>query len=582
MISLRRLLPTWLQHYPRQHLSDDLIAGVVVGILVIPQSLGYALLAGLPPVYGLYAAIIPVLVYAWIGASATQAIGPVAITSIMTAQALGSLATQAPELLENLALYASFAALLGLMTGLILVLAGWLRLGWLTQFMSRGVVSGFISGAALLIILSQLKHLFGIPLQGDRLPNLVSSFWQHATELHGLTALLGSMAIVLLLLNRRYLNPLLLRRGFSTTTAALLTKLVPVLVVIIATLCTAYWGLAGHGVAIVGDIPSGLPQLSLPALPSLSIGLQLLPAAGLIALIAFISSASVAQEFALKRHEIFDANRELSGLGYANVAGAFSQGFPVTGGFSRTAVNVEAGAQTPLAGVGSALVMLLVLLLLSSWFYHLPLAVLGAGIIVAVWSLIDVQTLKLAWQSDRMDAWVWLATAAGVVMLGLQVGLMLGLMLSFMGLLWQSSHPHLAVVGQIADTGHFRNIERYSTVTYPEILLLRIDESLYFGNCRAVAHRVEAICQQQPKTQHVVLILSAVNHIDLAAQQMLQTLNRQLQTRAIKLHLAEVKGPVYDALQRSPLLLHLSGQVFLTPLAAVQSLRAQQPPEYYL
>ena len=573
-----RVLPDWLSRYPRQHLSDDVVAGLVVGILVIPQSLGYALLAGLPPVYGLYAAILPVLAYAWVGSSNTQAVGPVAITSMMTAQAL--LPIVSPQEVSS---YAAYAGLLAVLSGLILGLAGVLRLGWLTQLMSRGVVAGFITGAALLIMVSQSKYLLGVSFDSQTLLTTFQTLPAQLPHTHQLTLLMGVLTLLFLVWAKRQLNTLLLHLGLSTRAASLLSRMAPLLSVAVSTLLCGDLALDQAGVAIIGQIPAGLPTLGLPALPTPQTLINLIPTATLIALIGFISSASVAQEFALRRRESFDANRELIGLGVANLAGALMKGFPVSGGFSRTAVNIEAGAQTPLAGVISALVMVLVLLALTSWFYFLPYAVLGAGIIAAVTNLVDLNTLKQAWQYDRSDAWAYLITASGVLLFGLQVGLIAGVLLSFAAILYRSSQPHCAVVGQYGSQGHFRNIERYDVKTWPNLLLFRIDERLFFGNTRSVQEHLNQALASRPEVQHVVLILSAVNSIDLSAQLMLEELSRNLQARQITLHLAEIKGPVMDAIQDTPAIKHLNGQVFLSTLDAVNQLKPRlSDPEYHL
>lgn len=573
-----RILPDWLSHYPRHHLSDDVVAGLVVGILVIPQSLGYALLAGLPAVYGLYAAILPVLAYAWVGSSNTQAVGPVAITSMMTAQALLPIVSP-----QDVGSYAAFAGLLAVLSGLILGLAGVLRLGWLTQLMSRGVVAGFITGAALLIMVSQSKYLLGVSFDSQTLITTLHTLPAQLAHLHGLTIAIGLSTLLFLLWAKRQFNPILLQMGLSSRSANLLSRMAPLLSVMVSTLLCGSLALDQAGVAIIGEIPAGLPTLGLPALPNTQTLLNLIPTATLIALIGFISSASVAQEFALRRREAFDANRELIGLGVANLAGALMKGFPVSGGFSRTAVNVEAGAQTPLAGVIAAAVMVLVLLALTSWFYFLPYAVLGAGIIAAVTNLIDVKTFKQAWLYDRSDAWAYLITAGGVLLFGLQIGLIAGVLLSFASILYRSSQPHCAVVGQYGNQGHFRNIERYDVKTWSNLLLFRIDERLFFGNTRSVLEHLNNALASRPDVQQVVLILSAVNSIDLSAQLMLEELNRNLQDRQITLHLAEIKGPVMDAIQDTPVIKHLNGQVFLSTLDAVNQLKPRlSDPEYHV
>ncbi|MEY4516953.1 MAG: hypothetical protein RL180_1299 [Pseudomonadota bacterium] len=574
------LLPRWANRSTlRRHGMADGIAGVVVGFLVIPQSLGYALLAGLPPVYGLYAAILPTILYAWVGASNTQAVGPVAVTSVMTAQAL-YLVLPAHS---SLATYAASAAALAGLVGLMLCAASVMRLGWLTQWLSRGVMAGFMTGAAGLIILNQAHHVLGAPLQHDQLLHLLTHLWQHPPQVHLATLMLGLLSIAVLWAVRRYATRGLIHLGVPTAVAGLVSKLTPLLWVVAMTVLSASVQFHALGVHVVGALPAGLPPLQWPSGLSVDQLLQLLPSAGLIALIAFISSASVAQTVARQRQEPFDANQELAGLGLANLGSALSQGFPVTGGFSRTAVNLEAGAQTPLAGVVCAAVMLIVLWQGTGWFYHLPLAVLAAGIVVAVFGLIDLQTFVLAWRVDRADAWAYLGTLTGVVLLGLQQGLIFGLLVCFAMLLRRSRRPHVAVLGQVGQTAHFRSVTRHNVHTWPSLLIVRIDDSLYFANIDSVTQYINHALQQQPHTQHVILVFSAVNYIDLAAQGMLESLNQQLLARHVRLHWTDIKGPVMDHLQQTACFTQLSGAVYLSTFAAVEALKPPAPlPEYHL
>ncbi len=566
-------LPAWLRQVSRRSLGDDVTAGVVGGILVIPQSLGYALLAGLPPVYGLYAAILPVLVYAWVGSSNTQAVGPVAVTSIMTAQALSG---------TPVAGYAPQAALLAALVGGWLWLAGLLRLGWITQFISRGVMSGLVSGAAILIALGQLRHVLGLPLQGDTLLALLHSaaslpVWR----VHPATAALGLGTLVALVALRRGALPLFAWMRVPSLWAGRLARLSPLLVMAAMTWLSAALALSAHGVTVVGSIAPGLPALSLPPWPTAEQVHRLLPASALIALVAFVSSVSVAQDVAHRRQEVFEADRELTGLGFANLAAALSQGFPIAGGFSRTAVNLEAGAKTPLAGVVSALTIALVLVFFTGWFAPLPLAVLAAGIVVASLRMVDGALLQQAWASDRSEAITLLVTAVAVLFVGLQTGLLVGLLCSFAALIRRSSRPHVAVVGAMPDDpGHFRNVARHAVVQHPSLLLLRVDESIFFGNSRSIQRQILATLKPRQLVQHVVLIGSGINDIDLTGQLMLVQLNRLLQAQGVRLHLAEIKGPVMDRLRASALLPQLSGEVFWSTQAAVATLLPE--PDYVL
>lgn len=558
-------LPQWFISYRPQQLTTDIIAGLVVGVLVIPQSLGYAVLAGLPPVYGLYTAIVPVIVYAWIGSSNVQAVGPVAITAIMTASSLHGYS-------DDAASYASMASLLAVMMGVMLWLAGRLRLGWIMQFISRGVSAGFVSGAAVLIFVSQLKYLTGIQISGNTLFTYLGSMSTHIHSLHPLTLVLGTGALGLLLLNR-YGNRWLWQSWLSKDAAKWMGRLFPLLLVGIAITLSIWLDWQKQGVHVIGAIPSGLPHFMRPMMPSLSHLLDLLPTAGLMALIAFVSSSSVASTYARLRGECFDADLELKGLGLANVFGGFFQSFAAAGGFSRTAINADSGASSPLASLVTVVVMVLALLLLGSVLAPLPYALLGATIMASIVGLVDWQTFAQAWRVDRLDAISFLAAFMGVLAFGLNTGLVVGLLVSFASLIWQYSQPHIAVVGQLAGSEHFRNINRHDVLTYDNLLMIRVDESLFFGNSQSVHDRIFAALRQYPAADELVLIMSAVNHIDLTAQEMLATLNEEVVAHHKRLHYCVIKGPVMDVIASTPVITQLSGQVFLSTVQAVNALK---------
>ncbi len=570
MSSPTRFLPDWLNHYPRQHLAADLTAGLIVCVLVIPQSLAYALLAGLPPQAGLYVSIFPVMVYALLGSSRVQALGPVAITSIMTYAVLSPLA--APGSAEYLVL----AATLALLSGFFLLACGVLRLGFLAQLLSRPVISGFISGAAVLIIFSQLKHLLALQPSSNDIAAVVSALLEQWPNISLATAAIGLGALPVLAASRQLLPALLVRLGLAPSVAAFIGRLMPLLVVLIATAAVILLDLdRQHGVAVVGLIAAGLPGFSF-FLPPVDTVHQLLLPALLMTLVGMVQGISIAQALAIKRQERIDANAELRGLGAANLAAAFYGGMPVGAGLSRSAVNVAAGAQTPLASIVAALLMIAVISGAADWFARLPLAVLAASIIIAAASMIDLNSLRQAWQYDRADALAWLGTAGGVMLLGLEQGISLGILLSLATLLFRASTPHIAVIGRIPHSEHFRNVERHEVDTIPGLLLLRIDENLFFGNLNAVENRLDLELQRQPAIRDVVLIMSAVNRVDTTAMAVLTDLNRELAKRQIRLHLAEVKGPVQDRLSRSPLWPALSGQVFL---AVNDAFEAFLPPQ---
>ena len=561
-----RLIPAWLRQYQLSALPTDIIAGVVVGVLVIPQSLGYAVLAGLPPVYGLYAAIVPVAVYAWLGSSNVQAVGPAAVTAIMTASALHPYADKGAEQ------YVLMAALLALMMGAILWLAGQLKLGWIMQFISRGVSAGFISGAAVLIFISQLKYLTAIPIAGNGLIGYLSSMQMYASQLHPLTLVIGICAFILMVLNR-YGKQWIWQSWLSASYAKWAERLFPLILLTIAIVLSISLHWATSGVATIGRVPQGLPSLTAPYLPDFDEALNLLPTAGLMALIAFVSSSSVASTYARLRNETFDANRELTGLGLANMAGGFFQSFPIAGGFSRTAINVDSGAKTPLASLVTVLVMIAALIAFGYMLAPLPYAILGATIMAAIIGLIDIATLKSAWYRDRLDAASFIAAFAGVLIFGLNTGLVIGLMVSFASLIWQSSKPHVAIVGQLAGTGHFRNINRHDVVTFHNLLMLRIDESLFFGNSESVHRHVVQATRQYPEANEIILIMSAVNHIDLTGQEMLISLNQELLNQNKQLSFSFIKGPVMDIIEHTPVITDLSGRVYLSTMDAVNDLK---------
>ncbi|WP_201564860.1 SulP family inorganic anion transporter [Psychrobacter sp. CMS30] len=561
-----RLIPAWLRQYQLSALPTDVIAGLVVGVLVIPQSLGYAVLAGLPPVYGLYAAIVPVLVYAWIGSSNVQAVGPVAITAIMTASSLHPYANEGTQQ------YILMASLLSLMVGTMLWLAGRLKLGWIMQFISRGVSAGFISGAAVLIFVSQLKYLTGIPIAGNGLIGYLSSMQMYARQLHPLTLVIGVIAFTLLFANR-YASKWVWRSWLSASYTKWAERLFPLILLALAIVLSMSLHWTTHGVATIGTIPQGLPTFTLPYVPDFHEALNLLPSAGLMALIIFVSSSSVASNYARLRGETFDANHELTGLGLANMAGGFFQSFTVAGGFSRTAMNADSGAKTPVASLVTILIMIAALIAFGNLLSPLPYALLGATIMASIVGLIDMATLKSAWQRDRLDAASFLAAFIGVLIFGLNTGLVIGLMVSFASLIWQSSKPHVAVVGQLAGTGHFRNINRHDVVTFSNLLMLRIDESLFFGNSESVHRRVIQATRQYPEAHEIILIMSAVNHIDLTGQEMLISLNQELLNQKKHLSFSFIKGPVMDIIENTPVITHLSGQVYLSTMDAVNALK---------
>lgn len=551
-------LPAWLRSYQPSWLAGDLTAGVIVTVMLIPQSLAYALLAGLPPEVGLYASILPIVAYALLGSSMTLAVGPVAVASLMTASALQPLAA------AGSAEYVALAMQLALISGAMLLVFGALRLGFLAHFLSHPVVSGFITGSAVLIGVGQLKHILGVKVSGTGVLDTVQGLIKALPQSNLTTTIIGMASLVFLLLARQHMARVLTHFGLSAKTADLMAKLAPMVAVIASTAIIAAFKLdQTAGVSVVGNVPQGFPKLGLSVPGMGTLGQLWLPAL-LITLIGFVESVSVAQSLALKRQQRIKPNRELLGLGAANVASALSGGFPVTGGFSRSVVNFAAGAHTPMAGVISAALMALVIAALTGLFYYLPHAVLAATIIVAVTSLVDIKSIKDAWSYDRADALSLLATALGVIVLGVEAGVVMGVALSLGALVWRSSHPHMAVVGRVPGTEHFRNVERHEVQTIPGLLALRVDESLFFANATILEEKIEALLAADPSIRRVLLICSAVNQVDTTALGMLTQLEQSLSARGIEFTLAEVKGPVMDRLRNTELGQRLQGKVFLS------------------
>ncbi|RSZ60665.1 STAS domain-containing protein [Massilia atriviolacea] len=538
----------WLRHYRRASLPGDISAGIVVALMMIPQGMAYALVAGLPPVAGIYASILPPILYALFGSSMTQSVGPMAIISLMTAAALAPLAA------PGSGLYVVLAAQLALASGAVLLVCGLLRLGYVANFFSRPVMSGFTIGAAIVIALGQVKVL-----AGGALP-----------QVHMPSALLGGGAIAMLLLAKRFMAPMLRRAGLSAGAADIGARLAPMLVVLGAMLLSSLLDLSAMGVQSTGEVPAGLPGLNLAT--SSAHWRALLQPALLIGFMVFLLGMSAAQTLALKRQEKLQSNMELVGLGVANIGSALTGGLPVTGSLSRSGVNFAAGANTPLASIITGVLLALALVAPTGWLALLPLPALAATIIVAVLGMLELDTLRTAWRYDRGDALALLATAGGVIALGVDVGVVLGVLLSLGTLIWRASRPHIAVLGRIAGTEHFRNIERYPAGTVPDVLMLRIDANLFFGNVEAVNARIEDELALHPAARHLVLVMTAVSSIDTSALFGLGELNLALRQRGIGLHLAEVKGPVMDRLKASDLPGALNGRIFLSAAMASDAL----------
>ena len=561
----------WGRTYNGSVLTNDLVAAVIVTIMLIPQSLAYALLAGLPPVVGLYASILPLVAYAIFGTSRTLAVGPVAVVSLMTASAAGAVAAQ------GTALYLEAAITLAALSGVMLAVLGFLRMGFLANLLSHPVISGFITASGILIATSQLKHILGVSAGGDNWPEMLGGLAAAIDTINPWTLIIGIPATLFLFWVRKGLKPSLVKLGLAPRAADIAAKAGPVIAVVATILAAIGLNLEDRGVNLVGAIPQGLPPFVLPSTDPGLIGQLWVPAL-LISIIGFVESVSVAQTLAAKRRQRIAPNQELIGLGASNIASAFSGGYPVTGGFARSVVNFDAGAETPAAGAYTAVGIALAGLFLTPLLYSLPIATLAATIIVAVLSLVDLKTPGQLWNYSKADFAAHMATIAITLLAGVELGVIAGVGVGLLLYLWRASRPHAAIVGRVPETEHFRNVDRHQVFTVPHILSIRIDESLTYLNARWLEEYVLEQIADRPEVRHVILMCSAVNEIDASGLESLEAINHRMIDAGIGLHLSEVKGPVMDRLKRTHFVDELNGQVFLSQNRAFRELATNGGP----
>jgi sulfate permease, SulP family len=527
MSSLNRWFPIThqLSGYGRKLLTSDLSAGLTVGVMLIPQGMAYALIAGMPPIYGLYASLVPLVVYALMGTSRQLAVGPVAMISLLVAAGVGPLAGGDPQR------YIELALLLALMVGVLQLGMGLLRFGFLTSFLSHPVLAGFTSAAALIIGASQLRHLFGVDVpNSNHVHQILLAVGRQLDSVHPLTLGIGVVAIVLLVALKRW------RPAFPAALA----------VVAVFTASAGLLGLDGAGLRIVGDVPGGLP---LPAVPSLdpSAMRSLLPVALAIALVGFMESIAVAKAYATRHRYHVDPNQELIALGAANLIGSLFRAFPTTGGFSRTAVNNQAGARTTVATLVSAGIVALTLVFLTGLFRTLPNAVLAAIVLTAVASLIQWREAVHLWHVDRRDFSVMMVTFAATLGLGIEAGILVGVLVSLGALVYETSRPHTAILGRIPGTDTFRNLARHPEAERPEgITVYRVDAALSFANADFLRDQVRDLAEEAPSPRVMVFDFHAVNGLDSTALHQMEELLSYLRGLGIDVFFAGVKGPVMD------------------------------------
>lgn len=568
MTFIAQYLPilSWGKRYSGPNFRDDSLAAVIVTIMLIPQSLAYALIAGLPPEVGLYASILPLVAYSLFGTSRALSVGPVAVLSLMTAAALGGL------VFEGANQYLLAAVILAFLTGIFLLLLGVLRLGFLANFMSHPVVSGFITASAIIIMLSQVQHLIGTVSTGYTLLSLIGSLAASLSSISLATVLLSAVMLVWLFWARTGMVRLLLNIGLKDKSALLCARLSPVVAVIASSVCVALFDLGSAGVATIGNVPSGLPRLALPAF-SLEMWRQLAGSAALLATIGFVESISVARGLASRRRERIDPNQELIGLGTANLAAGLSGGFPVAGGFSRSVVNHDAGAATPAAGILAAILIAVISVYLAPVLSLFPKATLAATIVVAAWSLVDFSVLRKAWTYSKADFFAASVTIALTLFSGVEIGVAAGILVSLVIHIYKTSRPHVVEVGEMPGTEHFRNVNRQQVETHADILSIRVDESLYFANSRYLEDVLYSMVSEREGLKHVILMCTAVNEVDLSALESLIAINQRLRDLGIKLHMSEVKSPVMNRLLRVDFLTKLTGNVYMSQHQAVEALR---------
>lgn len=546
MSSLGQLLPLWnrLQSYRTGNFLSDLIAGVVVAVMLVPQSMAYSMMAGLSPQIGLYASIAPLLVYAFLGTSNTLAVGPVAMVALLVFSGVGQLAAPGtPEFYQ-------YSLTLAFLIGVLHLLMAVFRLGFLVNFISHPVLVGFTSAAAIVIGMTQFKHLLGVEIADSEFPVLqILPTLQALRASQPVTLAVSLLSIGLLCFFANFLSPLLQRFQVSRSSAEILAKLGPLFVVALAAMIVWRWNLGQRtGLAVVGEIPGGFPPLTMPELGLLPLK-SLLPLAMVVTVIGYLESISVAKALANFRKEKISPNRELIGLGAANISAAFTGGMPVTGGFSRSLVNYSAGAQTQVASIVTALLVVLSLLVLTPLFYHIPKAVLAAIIVVAVSRLIDLKTPWKLWRYCPEDAIASLVTLLAVLIGGIERGIVIGIASAFVLLFYRQSRPHIAVVGKVDSAGNYRNRRNHKVEPNDGILALRVDESLNFINTEYFQNYLMEQVSRHSNLKSLLLIASGINDIDSTGIDAIRTIKQQLAIHGIELYLSDLKRPVADRLK---------------------------------
>ena len=557
---------TWGPQYTNNKFADDTVAALIVAIMLIPQALAYSLLAGLPVETGLYASIIGLSVYAIFGTSNTLSVAPVAVISLMTSAALAKLSLPNPEEMVTAALALTF------LSGVFLLFLGLLRLGFMANFLSHPVISSFVTASALIIGFSQMQHILGVSANGQNFLELIVSLVREVPNTNLVTLALGVGSVVFLVFWKTMIKSRLLKLGLDSRIATTFSRAGPLLIALITGFLAYALRLDQQGIQLLGEVPQGLPVFGLPDM-SIDLLSALMGSALFISIIGFVESISVAQTLAGRRRERVDLDQELVGLGTANLASSFSGGFPISGGFSRSVVNFEAGAATPAAGFFTAILITIVALFFTPALFWLPRVALAAIIIVAIYGLIDFSVVRKAWKYSKTDFAAVFITLLLTLTVGVEAGIGAGVLASILIHLYKTSQPHVAVIGRVKGTEHFRSVDLHTVETFENQLSIRIDESLYFANTRYLEELIFNLIADKPKLEHVILMCTAVNKIDMSALETLEKINQTLIESGIKLHLSEVKDPIMGKLAITDFFKSLSGNNYLSQNQAVEDLR---------
>ena len=561
-----------IKHYRREDFHHDLIAGLVVGMITVPQAIAYAFLAGLPPEAGLYACLAPMVIYAILGSSKHMVVGPVAVAALMVAAAVGEFAPAYSDA------YLGITTVLCLQSGLILLALRATNMGGVVNLLSHPVIVGFVNAAALLIVISQLGPLTGIATESGQNPlERLIYLGSHIDQLNVATLLMGLGSAALMWFVHKHLISLLGFFGINLPAGHPITRLGPMLVAIVAVLVIWAGGFnTTFSIEVIGPIPGGLPAFTLPPF-NLNLWMDLLPTSTMIALVAYVESFSIGTTLATRERTRVNSNQELIALGAANIGAAFTGAYPVAGSFSRSSVNYQSGARTPISSMVCMVVIVLTLLFFTPAFTLLPHAALAAIVIISVFGLMDFTSARSHWKLFRHDSITEIATLISVLVFGVETGLITGVALSIALFVRRVSKPHIAIVGRIGDSEQFRAVKRHDVETFGHVAAVRVDESLYFANANQVENKLLKIIQRRPGTRHVLLVCTAINMIDVSGLEMLYRVNQSFERMGITLHLSDVKAPVMSQLDATDFIATLTGSVFFTTDQAMRDLSKRSP-----